>query len=270
MQLIADSGSTKTSWYLAGQYIETLGINPVRDNTCEISNIINSLPDVPVREIFFYGAGCIPPFKQSIHEILSHKYPEAKINVESDMLGAARATCGQSTGLVGILGTGSNSCLYDGKKIVENISPLGFILGDEGSGAVLGRTLVGDALKGQLGEELRHCFLEEMHLTPTLIIERVYRQPQPNRFLASLVPFLHTHQSHPTIQELLLNEFRRFFRRNIAQYKQPDLPVHLVGGIASAFQAEIRSAAEIEGYHVGQILQTPIETLTHYHTNSSL
>ncbi len=266
MTLIADSGSTKTSWRLNGKAIETIGINPVRDSQEEINQIIRTLPKTSVKHVFFYGAGCISPYKDVIDQALQQHYPEAAISVESDMLGAARATCGNKEGIVGILGTGSNSCLYNGKAIIQNVSPLGYILGDEGSGAVLGRTLVGDALKGLLGEELRERFLERFQLTPQIIIERVYRQPMPNRFLASLVPFLQENRAHPAIHKLLTEQFQHYLRRNIAAYQRPDLPIHLVGGIAEAYQSEIRQAASIEGFQVGQIIKAPIELLTRYHT----
>lgn len=265
MTLIADSGSTKTSWHLNGQPIETDGLNPVRDSVEHIRQVLHSLPDAPVRRIFFYGAGCIPPFKQSIEQALAGKYPGASIEVESDMLGAARALCGRSEGLVGILGTGSNTCHYDGTAITRNVSPLGYILGDEGSGAVLGRRLVGDLLKEQMPEDLKQAFLEQFHLTPTQIIENVYRRPLPNQFLASLVPFLQLHRQEKTVHDLLVDEFGRFFRRNVALYHRPDLPLHLVGGIAATFQPEIREAATAQGYAIGQVMKAPIDALVQYH-----
>ncbi len=269
MILIADSGSTKTSWRLDGKAIETIGLNPVRDSQEEICNVINTLPQAPVSQVFFYGAGCIAPYKDAVHKALQLHYPLATINVESDMLGAARATCRHEEGITGIMGTGSNSCLYDGKAIIQNISPLGYILGDEGSGAVLGRTLVGDALKGQLGSELRERFLERFQLTPQLIIERVYRQPMPNRFLASLVPFLQENREHPAIRQLLIEQFRRYLHRNIAAYRRPDLPVHLVGGVADTYQPEVRQAAALEGIQLGRIIKNPIELLEQYHAEKS-
>ncbi len=269
MILIADSGSTKTSWRLGDRAIETIGLNPVRDSQEEICRIVGTLPQASVSQVFFYGAGCIPPYKDAIANALQQHYPMATVNIESDMLGAARATCGNEEGITGILGTGSNSCLYDGKTITQNISPLGYILGDEGSGAVLGRTLVGDALKGQLGSELRERFLERFQLTPQLIIERVYRQPMPNRFLASLVPFLQENREHPAIHRLLIEQFRRYLQRNIAAYSRPDLPVHLVGGIASAYQPEIRQAAAQEGLRLGRIIKNPTELLVQYHASDS-
>ncbi|MDE6633719.1 MAG: ATPase, partial [Bacteroidaceae bacterium] len=151
--LIADCGSTKSSWVLVEgekrQNFETLGINPIRDSEDEIEQVLMNLPVCldALDIIHFYGAGCIPPYSDVVRRLLARRFPKAEIHVESDLLGAAHALCGKNEGIACILGTGSNSCLYDGRHIVENVSPLGWILGDEGSGAVLGPRLVGDVLK---------------------------------------------------------------------------------------------------------------------------
>ena len=179
--------------------------------------------------------------------------------VESDLLGAARALCGRSEGIACILGTGSNSCHYDGTRISANISPLGWILGDEGSGAVLGRRLVGDVLKGEFSPELCEAFTEETGLTRTTIINKVYREPMPNRWLASLVPFLGRHRNDARVRQFLIDEFRRFLRRNVAKYQRLDLPVHFVGGIASSYQDELAEALRLEGMQLGRILKRPID-----------
>ncbi len=269
MILIADSGSTKTSWRLDGQRIETVGLNPVRDSEEQIASVVDQLPDAPVSSIHFYGAGCIEPYSQHIRASLERKFPSATtIEVESDMLGAARAMCRHEEGLVGILGTGSNSCLYDGNRIVANVSPLGYILGDEGSGAVLGRRLVGDLLKDQLDDALKEQFLQDFGLTPALIIDKVYRQPLPNRFLASLVPFLERHRQHAAIHQLLVDEFDHFLQRNILSYGCPHLPLHLVGGIAATYRDELAEAADSLHIHIGRVLKTPIDALVAFHEPS--
>lgn len=276
MQLIVDSGSTKTAWCLTGgsrdDYYTTDGINPVRDDRDVIWRVLTQqlLPQLAVAaeevsEVWFYGAGCIAPFKQSVEEVLANTFPEARVVVESDLLGAARALCGRQEGIACILGTGSNSCLYNGLEIASNVSPLGYILGDEGSGAVLGKLLVGNLLKLQMGEELRDAFLREMNLTPALVIQQVYREAQPNRFLASLVPFIVRHEQHPAIQEMLVEAFRSFFVRNIRQYSRPELPVHFVGGIACQFEPHLRRAAALEGFTVGRIDKAPIGAMADYH-----
>lgn len=277
MKLIADSGSTKTAWLLTGNphtdiAVTTGGINPVRDSEQEIATLLDEqlMPAIGARqetvtEVWFYGAGCIDPFRAAVQVQLERLFPQAQVHVESDLLGAARALCGHQPGIACILGTGSNSCLYDGQQITHNVSPLGFILGDEGSGAVLGRLLVGDLLKGQMGEQLRQEFLQRFQLTPADIISHVYRQPQPNRFLASLVPFIVEHQEEDCMQLLLVDSFRSFFRRNVLQYGHPEWPVHFVGGIACQFQHQLQVAAQAEGCKVGQILAAPIAQMARYH-----
>lgn len=288
MKLIADSGSTKTTWLIRRPSstdirVDSVGLNPVRDDAALIQQVVEGVAaslgsylggvamesqhtgrDV-VEEVYFYGAGCIAPYAEAVRGALESAFVGAKVAVESDLLGAARALFGVEEGVVCILGTGSNSCLYDGEKIVANVSPLGWILGDEGSGAVLGRTLVGDLLKGQLTEGLREAFLERFELTPTAIIDAVYRQPQANRFLASLVPFIVEHREDESIHALLLTSFRAFFRRNVSAYGRQDLPVGFVGGIAAQFERELREAAELEGFEVGRIEQHPILGMAAFH-----
>lgn len=271
--LIADSGSSKTSWIYIDDKgcrlaFEGAGINPVRDSE---SAIRASIPpqilsdDCRPDQLFFYGAGCLPPYSDTLSAVLKDCFPTTvEVRVESDLLGAAHALLGHSEGIACILGTGSNSCLYDGERIVENVSPLGYILGDEGSGAVLGRQLLGDLLKGQTDECLKQLFFDETGLTPALIIQKVYREPAPNRFLASLVPFLHKHRTRTEIHDLIVCEFRRFFRRNVACYHRPDLPVSFVGGVAHSFRSELTEAAELEGFTVGRILLRPIEDIVQY------
>lgn len=275
--LIADSGSSKTDWVLTTEKgdtleVQTTGINPVRDSQRVISFVINEellphLPNKDITSVHFYGAGCITPFKSNVESVLTESFPTSKINVESDLLGAARALCGNTPGIACILGTGSNSCLYDGENITENISPLGYILGDEGSGAVLGRTLVGDVLKKQLPDALCEEFLSHHSLTPTDIIERVYRKPQANMFLASLVPFLHLKRNIPQIHKLLTDAFKSFLHRNILQYNRPDLSVNFIGSIAFFFQEELTEALQCESMKRGTIIHKPIHEITKYHKN---
>ncbi|MBR1801412.1 MAG: ATPase [Bacteroidaceae bacterium] len=286
MKLIVDSGSTKTAWrlWLGGTRfhdVETVGINPVRDDLASIQRVVGLvargfesdllLPSgapfstAAVDEVFFYGAGCIAPYSESVWCCLSDAFPQAKVSVESDLLGAARALCGREEGIACILGTGSNSCLYDGERIVENVSPLGWILGDEGSGAVLGRLFVGNVLKRQFHPALCRSFLKYHRLTLEEIIERVYRQPQANRFLASFVPFIANVQDDHDVRKFLLREFRNFFKRNVAGYKRPDLPVNFVGGVAGAFEKILKEAAERERFIFGIVERSPIERICSYH-----
>ena len=278
MKIIVDSGSTKATWWLAAASdsairITTEGINPVRDDEARIRHIIVAASQGMPRQVLtdttaihFYGAGCIAPYSDIVAQVLREVFgTQAAITVDSDLLGAARALCGHQSGIACILGTGANSCLYDGERIVANTPALGWILGDEGSGAVLGRTLVADVLKGQLPKPLCEAFLQRFELTAAKVIDAVYRQPIPNRFLASLVPFLAEYRSEPAIHALLTHSFSSFFRRNVAAYNQRELSVGFVGGIAHQFEDELRQVAEAEGYKIGLILRDPIEAMAQFH-----
>ena len=282
MILIADSGSTKTDWCLCNKgsvvlNIQTQGINPYHQTEEAIEEVLREelLPQLEAQgpniqssqlSIIYYGSGCANEtacnrIKEAIHKVLG----TSDATIHSDLLGAARALCGHEEGIACVLGTGSNSCLYNGKEIIANTPPLGYILGDEGSSAVLGRRLVGDCLKNQLPEALREEFLTEYQLTPEIILEKVYRQPLANRFLASLTPFLSKHKEVPEVHKLLVESFTDFFVRNVKQYRRPWLPIHFVGSIANAFSAELKAAAESLGMELGTIMQSPIEGLVKYH-----
>jgi len=300
--LIADSGSTKTDWiYVAPDgtqtELHTDGINPARDTRIYIYNVVRQLlasplpskggvnnpvvqftpplegkgEAVPLKRgegklsIFFYGAGCIAPFSQTVQSVISELLPGCSVQVESDLLGAARALCGNAPGIACILGTGSNSCLYDGKDIVMHTPPLGYILGDEGSGSMLGKTLLNGLFKGLLPQELKQAFCDKYDMTLPDIIQHVYRQPAANTFLASLVPFIAEHRAHPAIHDMLVSAFRLFFERNIAVYQHREMPVNCVGGIAQQFTEEIREAAAAEDMQIGRILRRPIESIVQYH-----
>ena len=193
-----------------------------------------------------------------------------KISVGSDLLGAARSLCGTDSGIVCILGTGSNSCYFDGNSITDNVPPLGFILGDEGSGAYIGRRLVGGCLKKQFSDTICRSFLEETKLTVPSIIEKVYRQPMPNRFLASLSPFCARHRDDKEIHNFIVDCFKEFFKRNVAAYKNGGNKVHFIGSIAWFYRHELREAAETEGYSVGKICQTPMDGLVKFHLRHKL
>ena len=274
--LIADSGSTKTDWCVAEdgkilRQIKTGGINPVFQTDEELrhamEDVARQVEDIRPEAIHFYGAGCIPTQTERVIRALRQAFPAAdEVEVASDMLGAARALCGRRAGIACILGTGSNSCFYDGEHIVANVSPLGFILGDEGSGAVLGKLLVGSLLKNQLTPGLKEAFLEQYALTPADIIERVYRRPLPNRFLASLSPFLAAHLDDAGVHQLVLDAFRDFLRRNVMQYDWQAHDVHCCGSIAFHYKKILAEAAVSLGIRIGQIIQSPMEGLVRYHT----
>lgn len=277
MILLADSGSTKTDWGLVenGKLVKRLrtsGMNPFQMSeeaiTEEIkTHLVPELPGTVLDEVHFYGAGCTKE-KQPIVEraLRANLTINGECEVASDMLGAARGICGHKPGIACILGTGSNSCSYDGKNLVKNVSPLGFILGDEGSGAVLGKLLVGNVLKNQMPETVIKRFFEKYKLTSAEIIDRVYRQPKPNTFLASFVPFLEENIDEPKIYNLVKESFRSFLRRNVMQYEGwQTLPIGFNGSIAKIYKKPLLEALEEEGMHLGRIIQAPMEAMVEYH-----
>lgn len=278
MMLIADSGSTKTDWCVILdntpiKRIGTKGLNPFFQSEEEIQqelthSLLPQLPEGTIDSVYFYGAGCTPEKAPTLRRAIADSLPiVGNIKAYSDMLAAARGLCGREAGITCILGTGSNSCFYDGKEIVNHISPLGFILGDEGSGAVLGKLLVGDILKNQLSPAIKEAFLKQFDLTVPEIIDRVYRQPFPNRFLASLSPFIAQHLEEPRIRQLVLGSFIAFLRRNVMQYDYTQYPAHFIGSVAHCYKEILQEAAQETGIRIGKILQSPMEGLIQYHSD---
>lgn len=277
MILIADSGSTKTDWALvedgkAIKELRTKGMNPFQMSEEEIAeevrtSLIEQLQTNEVDEVHFYGAGCTMEKQPVVERALRrHLVINGVCEVASDMLGAARGICGHEPGIACILGTGSNSCSYDGKNLVKNVSPLGFILGDEGSGAVLGKLLLGDILKNQMPQHIIKRFFEKYNTTQAEIIDKVYRQPKPNTFLASFVPFLEENIEEPSIYALVLNSFRSFLQRNVKQYENWDkLPIGFNGSIAHFYRKPLEEALKLEGMNLGRIVQAPMAALVEYH-----
>ena len=298
MILIADSGSTKTDWTLLLSSPEkntnnviatfkTQGITPIHQTAADIRQILgqelmsqlSTFPRahlvsmgvldtslVQHASVCFYGSGCtpahVPMMKQVLNEVLSPK----DVEVHSDLMAAARALCGHDAGIACILGTGANSCLYDGEQIVQNTPALGYILGDEGSGSVLGRLFLNAIFKNPKMANLRDKFLEETKQTQADIIKKVYNEPMANRYLASTSTFIIEHLGNPTLRQLVIDNFRQFFRSNIDPYNRKDLPVHFVGSMAFHYRSQLEEAAKLEGYTIGQTLQSPMEGLIKYHS----
>ncbi len=273
--LIADSGATKTDWCLAreGEILQRFpgkGISPVYQTEEEIAGEISEhiyplLKERAIDAIHFYGTGCIPEKTALVRNAIHHSFPIDSIHVYSDLIAAAHSLCGHQPGIACILGTGSNSCEWSGSEIIYQVSPLGFILGDEGSGAALGRQLVGDALKNQLTLGLREKLLEEYNLTPAGIVEQVYRQPFPSRFLASLAPFLLKHIDDKSIRRIVSDGFSGFFERNVMQYDFRKNKVHFVGSIAWYFSDILKEVAAEKEIVVGKIEQSPMPGLIDYY-----
>ena len=297
MILIADSGSTKTDWTLLHSSnprwkseviatFRTQGITPIHQTAGDIRDIIerelmpqlSSFPRAKLIEsgvlespllqnlnLYFYGSGCTPAHVPMMIQLMNEELSPKTVEVHSDLTAAARALCQHEAGMACILGTGDNSCLYDGENIVQNTPALGYILGDEGSGSVLGRLFLNAIFKNPALATVRDEFLKANKMELKDIIEKVYRGTLVNRWLASLSPFIMEHIDNPFIREIVVYNFREFFRKNIVPYNRPDLQVHFVGSMAHHYREELEEAAKAEGFELGNILQSPMEGLLTYH-----
>lgn len=270
MILLADSGSTQCTWIADDgsriRKLRTRGINAVQHTDEQIRDTLSELPELgPVTAIHFYGAGAgdsFPEASQRLSEELRRRFAPRTITIDSDLTAAARALWGRGEGIACILGTGSNSGVARNGQIVRQVPPLGYILGDEGSGAALGRTLLNGLFKGHI--PLRREFLTQSGLTYEEIIRRVYREPFANRFLASLAPFLLAHLDCPQVRETVISAFREFARRNLSRYPT-GLAVGCIGGVAAHFEEPLREALAAEGYRIEKIVESPAEGLVAYH-----
>jgi len=276
MILIADSGTTKTDWCLIGdqealEKVVTSGINPFYQEAENISTILQKefSSIKKFKAIYFYGTGCINQEKKDIvKKGLLQVFEAQEIFIGSDLQAAAHSLCQDQPGFACILGTGSNSCYYDGSEIVDNVSPLGFILGDEGSGAVLGKKLIGDVLKKQLPTSLINEFFETYNTTATEILENVYKKPFPSRYLANFTKFLSKNIKHPEIENIVISSFREFVTRNLLQYPGIErTPIHFTGSIAFHFEVQLRKAIEEQHLILGNIERAPMDGLIRYHNN---
>lgn len=279
MKLIADSGSTKTAWKLIetpgkSKDMKTFGLNPFFRTEDEIYEEVKStlLPATgsEINEIYFYGAGVVNEEKGSIvKKALARIYPNASIEAHSDVVGAARALFGNNAGIACILGTGSNVCLYDGEKITGGVSPLGFILGDEGSGAVMGRKLLGDYFKEVMPVSICEKFTERFNITREEALNRVYRGEKPNQFLAQFTPFLSENADSAYCQEFVQRNFMEFFERNVTKIPNfSDFPIGFVGSVAWHFSQILINTADYYGFTNPVIIKDPIDGLERYYTKN--
>lgn len=281
MILIADSGATKTDWLInntnKSDIVKTEGINPFHQDENYIRKIIETdlLPQIEINngiekenisEIYFYGAGCLPKPAEKIIKILQNIFTASKVYAYTDLMGAARALCGKGPGIACILGTGSNSCMYDGKDIIKNVSPLGYILGDEGSGAYIGKRFIADCLKGQLPGNIKNDFLINCGLTVEDILQKVYREPLANRFLASITPYIYNVRHEVTVKKFLCECFIDFFERNVMKY-DTSLEISFTGSVSWFFQEEIKEAANQLNLRTGKFIKEPIWGLKEFHNN---
>ncbi|MBD5182581.1 MAG: hypothetical protein K2F99_08480 [Muribaculaceae bacterium] len=279
MKIIAESSSTRTEWALVEgdrivEHAFTTGLNPFFQSRREISHSIRlELPEVFFRRrwdhIYYYGAGCATQEKIKIMESSLVAQFKTPVTVESDLLGAARGLLVRRPGLACILGTGSNSCLYDGSEIVQNVAPLGFILGDEGSGAYLGKRLIADMLKGIAPNDLTQAFFEKFMVTPNVLMDNVYSNPLPSRTLSNYSTFLADHLDNPYVFSLIYEGFMKFFSRNIAAYDYQAQPICFVGSVCTLYKDILYRAAADFGAEIEKVTRYSMPGLVEYHASGN-
>ena len=276
MILIADSGSTKTEWKIIKDGIPeeshfSGGINPYFLAVDEIFSLLQKeVPGYSGRsfyKIYFYGTGCNTEAKNNVvRDAISRFCMSDDIFIGTDLLGAARSLCQNDKGIACIMGTGSNSCYYDGKSIAANVSPLGYILGDEGGAAVLGRKLVSAVLKKQVSKDVINLFFDAYSITAPEILERVYMKPFPNRFLGQFARFISANIHVKELQEIVTSSFNEFIIRNILQYPEStSLPVHFTGSISFHFRPFLEELLKKHDLKQGRITLSPMADLIKYH-----
>ena len=276
MKLIAESGSTRTEWALVEdnhlvQRVFTEGLNPFFQTRREISRSVRlGLPESffkkKLEQVYYYGAGCSSYEKKNILGASLVAQFKTPIQVESDLLAAARGLFKCEAGIACILGTGSNSCFYDGKIIVKNVKAAGYILGDEGSGAVLGKLFLADLLKGLAPKELANEFHEKFRISVNDVMESVYNLPFPNRFLGTIAYFLGDYMDNEYVYNLLTNNLRSFFNRNVCQYDYINYPIRFVGSLAYAYPDILQEVAQEFGVEIDVIEETPMNGLIEFHS----
>jgi glucosamine kinase len=275
-KLIADSGATKTEWCLLTngrkKIIFTQGISPYFLTTGQIRELLikELLPKIKnavITEVFYYGTGCSNPNNiKIVKKALLQVIPAAKVYVSHDLMGAARALCGNKKGIACILGTGSNSCYYNGKTIIKNSPGLGYVLGDEGSGACLGKKVIQYYLYNTFDEELKGVFDATYHTNAIEILENVYKKPLPNRYLATFAKFLAENRGHYMIENIIEDGLNDFFFNHLCKYREIwSLPVHFVGGVAWGFKDILQDLCNTYEFELGRVLKNPMEGLIEYH-----
>ena len=276
MILIADSGSSKTNWCLIKpngekEYFDTEGYNPYFvDGVYIVNSLKKNLPGEisydEVEDVYYYGAGCFPGKDFVLSDSIKTVFSKARIFIELDLLAAARALLGNDPGFAAILGTGTNTCMYDGQLITENIDSLGYILGDEGSGAAIGKKLLGDYIRGYLPKEVTTLFYETFHLHKEDIFERLYGQPQGNIFCADFSRFVATNIGDIYFYNLVKTSFRDFFKNLVSQYESyASSSFNCVGTIGYTFKDILSEVALEYGMPLGKIIKAPIDGLVEYH-----
>lgn len=275
MYLIAESGSTKTQWCLVNtkeiiSLVNTPGINPLISTVAEIQTIMRPvLSDAEqhhIEAIYYYGAGCATPTAiEKIKVALHHVFQCPVMVVESDLIAACLALAGNRPAIIGLLGTGSNSCLWSGSEVEMKIPSLGYVLADEGGGVAIGKKLITDYLKLQMPENIRGKFADRYDITASQVIERVYQSPMPNRFLAGFAPFAEEHINDPYCQSIVQKQFVKFFKRNILLYPNPErYDLSFCGSIAYSHADILMKVGEKYGLSIKKIVKQPISDLAIY------
>jgi N-acetylglucosamine kinase-like BadF-type ATPase len=276
IKLIADSGATKCEWCLLQQgkkkSITTQGISPYFLSASQITELLTAellpkLKQVVVDEVFFYGTGLANINNVKIlQSVLKKAFPKASIEVQNDLLAASRALCGKEKGIACILGTGANSCYYNGRKIVKNSPGLGYILGDEGSGAYLGKKVIQYYLYQTFDEELKARFEKRFAVSNNEILENVYKKPLANRYLASYAIFLAENRGHYMVENIIEDGLNDFFFTHLYKYRESwTLPIHFVGSIAHGFRDVLKELCDTYELELGTILKAPMAGLIAYH-----
>lgn len=278
MKVIAESSSTRTEWALIDgatviEHAYTSGMNPYFQSRREISHSIRlELPEAFFRRrwehVYFYGAGCATQDKCKTMESSLVAQFKTPVTVNSDLLGAARGLLVHQPGLACILGTGSNSCLYDGKEIIKTVAPLGYVLGDEGSGAYLGKNFIADMLKGLAPKTLVDAFYEKYNVTPPMLMDSVYSNPLPNRALARYSEFLAEHLDNAYVYQLVYAAFMRFFTRNIAAYNYKQQPICFVGSVCMLYRDVLAKAAADFGITIAKAVRNSMPGIIEYHATA--
>ena len=280
IKLIADSGATKTTWCLLDggkkKILSTQGLSPYFLTGEQIkqilgSELISKLKGIAPDEIFFYGTGCINPGNvKMIKKVLQSLFSNAVINVTHDLMGAAKALCGDQKGVACILGTGSNSCYYNGQRVVKNSPGLGFILGDEGSGAYMGKKVVQYYLYNTFDADLMDRFNSKFTTNAVAILDAVYKMPLPNRYLAGFVPFLVENRGHFMIENIIEDSFNDFFFHHVYKYKESwTMPINFVGSVAFGFKDVLNEMCNTYQLELGKVLKSPMDGLIKYHSKKS-
>lgn len=282
MLLIADSGSTKIDWCLIDNggektYFHSMGLNPYNVSQQTINKEIetNILPNLLTTEniqMFFYGSGCSTLQKKTFMQNIFNQYLiNSEIHIEDDLLGAARALCGKQKGVVAILGTGSNSCLFDGEKIKENLPALGYVLCDEGAGTNIGKIVLRNYLRKQMPEHIQQQFAQQYPGEEADFLTKLYQREKPNYYLASFAKFVITRQNDEYCRNIIAEAFNNFFLMQVTQYTDyKKYCLNVVGSVGYYAKDVLIEVADNYGVKVNNVIQSPLESLINYHSTQNL